>query len=118
MDNGKKKMKKKSKLKLAVDILMTLTLLFLMGYQLWGESAHEWAGAFMLVLFIAHHALICDKRSGDLYVPEDTFYIDYLAMTGLFIWIAHYLSVILLRSDRKIPSVKKKTVSGRPEAEN
>lgn len=72
MNNGKKKMKKKSKLKLAVDILMTLTLLFLMGYQLWGESAHEWAGAFMLVLFIAHHALICDKRSGDLYVPEDT----------------------------------------------
>ena len=50
-------MKKKSKLKLAVDILMTLTLLFLMGYQLWGESAHEWAGALMLVLFIAHHAL-------------------------------------------------------------
>ena len=46
MDNGKKK------LKLAVDILMTLTLLFLMGYQLWGESAHEWAGAFMLILFI------------------------------------------------------------------
>lgn len=36
---------------------MTLTLLFLMGYQLWGESAHEWAGAFMLVLFIAHHVL-------------------------------------------------------------
>ena len=51
MDNGKKK------LKLAVDILMTLTLLFLMGYQLWGESAHEWAGAFMLILFIVHHVL-------------------------------------------------------------
>ena len=57
MDNGKKKIKKKSKSKFAVDILMTLTLLFLMGYQLWGESAHEWAGAFMLVLFIAHHVL-------------------------------------------------------------
>ena len=51
MNSGKKK------IKLAVDILMTLTLLFLMGYQIWGESAHEWAGAFMLVLFIAHHAL-------------------------------------------------------------
>ena len=51
MDNGKKK------LKLAVDILMTLTLLFLMGYQLWRESAHEWAGAFMLILFIVHHVL-------------------------------------------------------------
>ena len=47
-----------------------------------------------------------------------SFYIDYLAMTGLFIWIAHYLSAILLRPGRKIPSVKKKTVSGRPEAKN
>ena len=249
MDNGKKKMKKKSKLKLAVDILMTLTLLFLMGYQLWGESAHEWAGAFMLVLFIAHHALngawyrnlfrgkytgvriltsavdlvlfvvmICLMVSGIImsrhvfaflpirggmgtarlvhmatcywgfvlmafhmglhwgmmlarfrhifrmkkmsgicsltlrlmgvmtagyglhaFVTRDlatymflrtqfvfldynespiSFYIDYLAMTGLFIWSAHYLSVILLRTDRKILSVKEKTVSGRPEAEN
>lgn len=51
MNSGKKK------IKLAVDIPMTLTLLFLMGYQIWGESAHEWAGAFMLLLFIAHHAL-------------------------------------------------------------
>jgi hypothetical protein len=247
MDNGKKKMKKKSKL--AVDILMTLTLLFLMGYQLWGETAHEWAGAFMLVLFLAHHVLntawhrnlfrgkytrvriltsavdlalfvvmIClmvsgitmsrhvfaflpinggmgtarlvhmaacywgfvlmafhlglhwgmivsrfrqmfgmDRSSGIrrtvlriaggltagyglyVFVTRDlvtymflrtqfvfldynespiSFYIDYLAMTGLFIWIAHYLSVILLRPGRKIPSAKEKAVSERPEAEN
>ena len=65
-------MKRAAIVKIVVDVWMTLLLLFLMGYQLWGESAHEWAGAFMLVLFIAHHALICDKRSGDLYVPEDT----------------------------------------------
>lgn len=191
-------MKKKSKL--AVDILMTLTLLFLMGYQLWGETAHEWAGAFMLVLFLAHHVLNTawhrnlfrgkytrvriltsavdlalfalmafhlglhwgmtlarfrqmlgmDRSSGIrrtvlriaggltagyglyVFVTRDlatymflrtqfvfldysespiSFYIDYLAMTGLFIWIAHYLSAILLRPGRKIPSVKKKTVS-------
>ena len=188
-------MKKKSKL--AVDILMTLTLLFLMGYQLWGETAHEWAGAFMLVLFLAHHVLNTawhrnlfrgkytrvriltsavdlalfalmafhlglhwgmtlarfrqmlgmDRSFGirrtvlriaggltagyGLYVfvtrnlatymflrtqfvfldyseSPISFYIDYLAMTGLFIWIAHYLSVILLRPGRKIPSAKKK----------
>lgn len=36
---------------------MTLTLLFLMGYQIWGETAHEWTGAFMLVLFLVHHVL-------------------------------------------------------------
>lgn len=50
-------MKPKAKLKIAVDVLMTLGLLFLMGYQLWGDVAHEWAGAGMFVLFILHHAL-------------------------------------------------------------
>ena len=43
--------------KIIVDGLMTLALLFLMGYQLWGEAAHEWAGAGMLILFLAHHIL-------------------------------------------------------------
>lgn len=57
MSEEKKTMKTKSKIRLAVDLLMTLALLFLMGYQLWGEEAHEWAGAGMLVLFIAHHLL-------------------------------------------------------------
>lgn len=248
MEKAKKKMKPKAKLKLAVDLLMTLALLFLMGYQLWGETAHEWAGACMLVLFIAHHVLnaawyrnlfrgkytgiriltsavdlallavmICLMASGIVmsrhvfaflpvsggmgtarlvhmaacywgfvlmafhlglhwgmmlarfrqifgaekcsgircmvlriagvfiagyglyvFVTRDlatymflrtqfvfldysespiSFYIDYLAMMGLFIWIAHYLSVILQRAGRKIPSAKEKTVSGRPEAE-
>lgn len=43
--------------KILVDVLMTVVLLFLMGYQLWGEAAHEWAGAGMLILFLAHHFL-------------------------------------------------------------
>lgn len=50
-------MKKAATIKIIVDVLMTLALLFLMGYQLWGEAAHEWAGAGMLVLFLAHHIL-------------------------------------------------------------
>ena len=45
------------KLKRAVDVMMTAALLFLMGYQLWGEKAHEWAGAGIFVLFGAHHIL-------------------------------------------------------------
>lgn len=28
-----------------------------MGYQFWGEAAHEWIGAGMFLLFIAHHIL-------------------------------------------------------------
>lgn len=50
-------MKAKSIIKLAVDVLMTLALLFLMGYHFWGEILHEWVGAGMLLLFIAHHIL-------------------------------------------------------------
>ena len=50
-------MSKKQTLKIAVDGLMTLGLLFLMGYQFWQDAAHEWAGAGMFLLFILHHGL-------------------------------------------------------------
>ena len=50
-------MKPKAIIKLAVDVLMTLALLFLMGYHLWGEALHEWVGAGILLLFIVHHIL-------------------------------------------------------------
>ncbi len=43
--------------KTGIDILMTAGLLLLMGYQIWGEEAHEWIGTGMLVLFLAHHIL-------------------------------------------------------------
>ena len=47
-------MKTKAKIKWTLDVLMTIALLFLMGYQFWGEAAHEWIGAGMFVLFIGH----------------------------------------------------------------
>lgn len=47
----------KGKIKIAVDVLMTAALLFLMGYQFWGEMAHEWVGAGIFVLFLVHHIL-------------------------------------------------------------
>ena len=50
-------MKPKAIFKIVIDILMTLLLLFLMGYQFWGDAAHEWAGAGMFALFIIHHLL-------------------------------------------------------------
>lgn len=50
-------MKPKMVIKLTADVLMTLALLFLMGYQFWGETAHEWLGAGMFALFILHHCL-------------------------------------------------------------
>lgn len=50
-------MKTKTTIKRVLDVLMTMGLLLAMGYQLWGEVAHEWIGAGMFVLFIAHHIL-------------------------------------------------------------
>lgn len=34
----------KVKIKILVDLMMTVALFLLMGYQFWGERAHEWAG--------------------------------------------------------------------------
>lgn len=50
-------MKPKMIIKVITDILMTIAMLFLMGYQFWGETAHEWVGAGVFVLFILHHVL-------------------------------------------------------------
>lgn len=50
-------MNKKTKIKITVDVMMTLVLLFLMGYQLWGDVLHEWAGLGMFALFLLHHGL-------------------------------------------------------------
>ena len=40
-----------------VDLLMTVALVLLMAYFLTDQEIHEWLGAGMLVLFIAHHIL-------------------------------------------------------------
>lgn len=50
-------MKKKFICKIFIDVIMTVLLLFVMARQLTGDSAHEWLGAGMLILWIAHHIL-------------------------------------------------------------
>lgn len=50
-------MKPKMILKMGVDIVMTVALLLLMTYSLIGETAHEWIGIGMFVLFVLHHFL-------------------------------------------------------------
>lgn len=50
-------MKPKQKTKIAIDVLMTALLVVLMAYPVTGQLAHEWAGAGLLLLFIAHHIL-------------------------------------------------------------
>lgn len=50
-------MKPKMIVKLCVDIGMTFILLLLMTYELVGQTAHEWLGIGMFVLFVVHHIL-------------------------------------------------------------
>ena len=48
---------KRFTVKRLIDIGMTICLLLLMPYSLLSETAHEWIGMAMLMLFIAHHML-------------------------------------------------------------
>lgn len=50
-------MKKKFICKIVIDMAMTVLLLFLMARQITGDLDHEWLGAGMFVLWIAHHIL-------------------------------------------------------------
>lgn len=50
-------MKPKQRVKIIIDVLMTALLVVLMAYPITGQLAHEWAGAGMFLLFIAHHIL-------------------------------------------------------------
>lgn len=47
----------KMKIKISIDFLMTILLLLLMVFQITGQEFHEWFGAGMLVLFLAHNIL-------------------------------------------------------------
>lgn len=47
----------RQKLRILVDMAMTALLLPLMAYSLVGETAHEWLGTAMGILFLGHHAL-------------------------------------------------------------
>ena len=50
-------MRTKFKIKIIVDIFMMILLILLMLFQITGFKAHEWIGAGMLVLFLAHNFL-------------------------------------------------------------
>ncbi|MBM6668237.1 hypothetical protein H6A64_10425 [Lacrimispora saccharolytica] len=44
-------------LKILVDLAMTVLLFLLMAYLLVGETAHEWMGLAVFILFLFHHVL-------------------------------------------------------------
>lgn len=50
-------MKPKTVTKIIVDAMMTIVLLIQMAYHLIGELRHEWFGASIFILFVAHHIM-------------------------------------------------------------
>lgn len=88
------------KWKRAVDVLMTATLLFLMGYQFWGEKAHEWVGIGIFVLFAAHQILnwrwYKNLFSGK-YSPVRIFQIGVDVLTSFSMVVLMYSSIVLSR---------------------
>lgn len=88
------------KLKRAVDVMMTAALLFLMGYQFWGEKAHEWVGAGIFVLFAVHHALNWRWYKSlfrGKYSPMRIFQIGVDMLTFLSMAVLMYSSIVLSR---------------------
>lgn len=93
-------MKVKPKLKWILDILMTTALLFLMGYQFWGEAAHEWIGAGMFVLFIGHQ--VCNlnwykRLFRGKYTPMRVFQMAINLLTLATMLMQIYSGIILSR---------------------
>ena len=56
-------MTNKQKIKIAVDLVMTITLLLLMLFQITGQQVHEYLGIMMLCLFLEHGIVIYLKES-------------------------------------------------------
>ena len=50
-------MTNKQKIKIAVDLVMTITLLLLMLFQITGQQVHEYLGIMTLCLFLEHNFL-------------------------------------------------------------
>ncbi len=85
-------MKTKQVFKFTVDIVMTLSLLCLMAYQVTGESLHEWIGIGMTAVLIVHHflnikwygALFKGKYSADRIISTvtDTLLLASVALTA------------------------------------
>lgn len=90
----------KGKIKKVIDVLMTVSLLFLMGYQFWGEKAHEWIGAGIFLLFIAHQILNWNWYKNlfrGKYTPVRVFQTVVNVLTLLSMLVQMYSGIVLSR---------------------
>lgn len=91
-------MTRKAECRILLDVTMTLALMFLMGYHLWGDVAHEWVGAGMFVLFVAHHLLNArwhGKLFSGKYAPLRIFQTFLVALLFLAMLAQMYSGVVM-----------------------
>ena len=93
-------MKRKNISRHILDLCMSVSLLFLMAYQVTGEKAHEWLGMAMFVLIVAHNLLnlkwYASIFRGQYHVLRGSrLFVNILLLTAL---LATMVSGILLNS--------------------
>lgn len=87
-------------IKKVIDVLMMVSLLFLMGYQFWGEKTHEWIGAGMFLLFIVHQILNWNWYKNlfrGKYTPMRVFQTMVNVLTLLSMLVQMYSGIVLSR---------------------
>ena len=94
----------KRKLRFLLDLAMTALLLPLMAYSLVGETAHEWLGTAMAVLFLGHHALNARWYKG---LAKGRWSLPRIAQTAvnfalLFIMLGLIVSGIILSREQSV----------------
>ena len=79
--------------KIAIDFVMTILLLLIMARQLTGDSAHEWLGAGMFVLWIVHHILNV-KWHGNLFKGQYTSFRTVQTVVNLLLFLSMLGSMV------------------------
>ena len=78
-------MKPKMMVKISIDFVMTILLLLLMARKITGESAHEWLGAGMFLLWVVHHILNFKWHGNLSHNPHFKWGFDFNP-SGVFYW--------------------------------
>ena len=91
--------------KISVDAAMTVLLLLLMGYHLFGAATHEWLGISVFVLFLIHNGLNW-RWYGNLFKGKYTATRIYKLVVNIILWVlmaCNIASAMLISAEVFLP---------------
>lgn len=99
-------MESKQILKIVIDAVMAILLPFLMAQALVGETAHEWMGIGMTLLFIMHH-ILNRKWYGSLFKGRYTFMRAFSMATNILLLVGICVLAVsgILMSTHAVPAL-------------